>query len=358
MVDDFKAIANQALKNCISSCTLPSTTDVDTGFPTLDRIAEELDRSPHFHVKNEADIQDTYETNMAAHCLVVASTLHFQLPVWSSGYLKWTKKYQQPTGEKYAIADGFLSAETLEPRPSWLPAQPCPVYSRMIKDGPLGIWEFKNLVAGSMDTFKAIRDLCVEDKFPWQVAIEDLKVTSTKAPKPPFPGTPFLRIRIPTQEFTARGALCVSGNQFSDIANQISGTVFVKNATSFQQQKALREEFKILHKLRAAGVLCVPIPIGLFRHKNLEQNPAIKISYASLVQEDVGKISIARHRETAGRKVLPPLVKECLKALKEIHKAGYCLGEISLDDIIVRARGFGMSQAVKKIWIQIIRPSK
>ncbi|KAG5651126.1 hypothetical protein H0H81_009778 [Sphagnurus paluster] len=167
-----------------------------------------------------------------------------------------------------------------------------------------------------------------------RITMKDLR-KSTSSKKQPFNGDPFLRIRIPVQEYTARGTLWVSGNEFSGIPNTISSTLLVKHANDKAQLKALRREFQVLHDLRAAGVLCVPIPIGLFRHV-IDPGSGVKLSYASLVLEDVGNLSIAAHK----RSFSPILIEECLGALKQIHNAGYCLRDISLADIIIRAKEF------------------
>lgn len=167
LVTDLEAIADQALADYMSVQPLPPTLEAGTWFPNRIERQHALTVSPHDKLVNEKSVEEVYLQTLARHCGIVASTLEFQLPVWSPAYLEWTTNHR--SDENYAIADGFLKL-VAEPTP--LPDDPCrplPVaYSKLREDFPvLGVWEFKSLKVGAREVFEVIREFARKAIFPW-----------------------------------------------------------------------------------------------------------------------------------------------------------------------------------------------
>ncbi|KAF8074525.1 hypothetical protein FPV67DRAFT_1445583 [Lyophyllum atratum] len=165
---DLKAIAEDALTKYTSKFPFPATRE-QIGFPNagirLDCARDALEE----RILNERSLEGIYSKTMASHCSIVASTLEFQLPVWSSAHLHWQTIHGR-SEEKHAIADGLLrifdiSGHTCDAaRVSPLAVE----YLDVRKYFPvIGVWEFKNMVAGSINVFEAILEQAKMHKFPW-----------------------------------------------------------------------------------------------------------------------------------------------------------------------------------------------
>ncbi|KAF8055010.1 hypothetical protein FPV67DRAFT_1660521 [Lyophyllum atratum] len=168
LVTSLETIADQALMDYTSIRPLPSTLDKRFYFPRRTKRNEALRRSEHSKLLNEKSIEEVYLHTMASHCGVVASTLEFHLPGWYDSYFKWTTQHR--SDENYAIADGILELVAAPVAiPGKEPPPPLPeVYSQIIEDFPvLGVWEFKSLVAGSIEVFEAILGFARKEEFAW-----------------------------------------------------------------------------------------------------------------------------------------------------------------------------------------------
>lgn len=184
LVNDFEALADDALSRYLrNKGPLPSTRpiyvlngqtrryeDVNQ-FPGWEKRAKDIFSNEKIdNIQNEASIEQIYSTTLARQCVVVASTLEFQLPRWSQGFLRWDMIPE--TGYKnYALADGFLkmvdsfaSGYLGTHSPKLL----SPFHAGLMSSYPtLAPWEFKNLLAGDLAVFQCIRELSVSKTFPW-----------------------------------------------------------------------------------------------------------------------------------------------------------------------------------------------
>ncbi|KAG6907649.1 hypothetical protein DXG01_008099 [Tephrocybe rancida] len=176
MVKDFAAIANNALSQYVSHRPLPSTerTLNEDGVDTND-FPGNGSRDDSIHdieivinkIVNEESVRDIYAATLVPQCLTVASTLAFHLPLWSRGYLEWEKTTY--TDENFGIADGFFKCVNRPAKSACGLVPPLSALSRkMMEYFPnLAVWEFKNLLAGSLGVFEGIRELARNDQFQW-----------------------------------------------------------------------------------------------------------------------------------------------------------------------------------------------
>ncbi|KAG6816551.1 hypothetical protein H0H87_005258 [Tephrocybe sp. NHM501043] len=129
---DLAALASR----CLDVHTqLPPISDE---FPTSKKL-EESGRFTSVSVTQEKGVEHSYEMVIARHCLVVAATLAYKLPEWSSGCLQWgTEEYGRRAikgiAPDQAVADGRTARAVFK------------------KFNVLAIWEFKNLNFSVRDT--------------------------------------------------------------------------------------------------------------------------------------------------------------------------------------------------------------
>jgi hypothetical protein len=130
-------------------------------FPSCKVRDEREGRAPYQNILCEEEIKEIYEMTTAKFCSVVASTLEFGHSHWAAGHLNWNTKTKKTRG----IADGFLRLNC-----SAVDVPPLPDDFRMVaKDFPvIGIWEFKNLLAGSRAAFEAIVQQSGYGDFHWK----------------------------------------------------------------------------------------------------------------------------------------------------------------------------------------------
>ncbi|KAG6870764.1 hypothetical protein C0995_010858, partial [Termitomyces sp. Mi166 len=182
LVDDFAAIADDALSQYLLQQSLPSTNDdvCETGrFPgkrVRDVMQREIEASIN-DIINEESIRSIYAAILIPYCLTVASTLEFQLPIWSSGCLAW--ELVAYTKENFGIPDGFFQIKNS-------PTMAVPSSYEKTKEhfSNVAVWEFKNLKAGNEAVFQCIRELARLDQFPW-VTCEAGHLCGVKCKSPP-----------------------------------------------------------------------------------------------------------------------------------------------------------------------------
>jgi hypothetical protein len=161
ITEDLQNIADNALACASHMDALPSIQSGD--FPTDKLRQKESKAAPYGRIVGEPQIKIIYEETTSKFCTIVASTLQFQLPRWSSGHLEWSIQTTKTSG----IADGFLRLN------QWavdadIPSLPDD-FKNVAEDFPtIGIWEFKNLIAGSERVFEAIVQQSSYEKFDWE----------------------------------------------------------------------------------------------------------------------------------------------------------------------------------------------
>ncbi|KAF8074045.1 hypothetical protein FPV67DRAFT_783245 [Lyophyllum atratum] len=159
---DLKAVAEDALTKYIHQFPLPPT--AGTCFPDHGLRERSVEQALLQRILNEKSVEEIYSRTVTRHCSIVASTLEFQLPVWSSVHLRWQTIHGKEENENHAIADGFLEISDTSPASS-LPME----YLDVPKDFPvIGVWEFKNMRAGSIEVFEAILEHATMSEFPWE----------------------------------------------------------------------------------------------------------------------------------------------------------------------------------------------
>ncbi|KAG6818357.1 hypothetical protein H0H93_005609 [Arthromyces matolae] len=176
LVDELENIADDAKESYLETHQfLPPIEDrVDHPFPGSARREKDLANSEFNHIVNEACIQRTYSQTTALHCSVVAATLEFKLPCWSSGPLHWD--LNSSTKQTQAQADGYLRL-SLPPTPtdnnqidnsaSLIPLPDDYLPPRTYFAKGVGIWEFKSLTAGDSETLETILASTKPGVFSW-----------------------------------------------------------------------------------------------------------------------------------------------------------------------------------------------
>ncbi|KAG6883593.1 hypothetical protein C0993_005274 [Termitomyces sp. T159_Od127] len=135
------------------------------------------------------------------------------------------------------------------------------------------------------------------------------------------------------EKVASRGDLSVDDVKFTGSSLWRCDKVYTKHANYDQaSRKRLQWEAKVYCHLRETGAAdCVPCIVGLFRHANIEKDKKKPNGgYLTLVLEDVGS-SLASLSH-----FIPAVKEECHRALDQIHAAGFCHGNISLQHIIYR----------------------
>jgi hypothetical protein len=160
IMGDLQRIADHALKSASEAGKFPSMSDA---FPScVVRESGKL-RAPYENILCEEEIKEIYQVTTAQFCSVVASTLEFCHSHWTRGHLVWTTKTKQNRG----VADGFLrlNLNAVDKDVPPLSAD----FKRVVKDFPvIGVWEFKNLLAGSREVFEAIVQHSSYGDFHWE----------------------------------------------------------------------------------------------------------------------------------------------------------------------------------------------
>ncbi|KAG6843379.1 hypothetical protein H0H87_005265 [Tephrocybe sp. NHM501043] len=203
IIDDFADIADHSLSQYVSQKSTLPPTELEHASDTSDAIEDPsyLERFPgnlirtdelsamHLELQsiiNEESVRTIYASILARQCLTVASTLAFQLPIWSSGYLRWEK--ETATKDNFGIADGFLRVvdTPVKRRNACQLPPPSDTFRKIVKEYPiLAVWEFKNLLAGRKAIFEGIRELARDDIFPWTLCEYGDLCGITRAPGHP-----------------------------------------------------------------------------------------------------------------------------------------------------------------------------
>ncbi|KAG6835534.1 hypothetical protein H0H93_000422, partial [Arthromyces matolae] len=138
-----------------------------SAFPTPAWRSACLERSDYKQIVNEQGIQRTYGSTTGKHCALVAATLEFQDRQWNQRHLQW--EIDPVKGLTVGVADGFLKLKEVA-RKSTPPVSLSNSYIRtkghFVRG--LGVWEFKSLVAGGIDVFRAILEHTTHSEFAWK----------------------------------------------------------------------------------------------------------------------------------------------------------------------------------------------
>ncbi|KAF9455551.1 hypothetical protein BDZ94DRAFT_662327 [Collybia nuda] len=142
---DLMKIADDALQAACLDGSLPPMSDQ---FPTQlhrEAVAESVTEP----IICEEQIRNFYKDTTAQFCSRVAATLEFQLPVWTSGRLRYTLSADKNRG----IADGFLKID----KDPYVNTPISESYTLVAGTFPtLALWEFKSLTAGTSNVMEAI----------------------------------------------------------------------------------------------------------------------------------------------------------------------------------------------------------
>ncbi|KAG6855392.1 hypothetical protein H0H87_003763 [Tephrocybe sp. NHM501043] len=196
---------------------------------------------------------------------------------------------------------------------------------------------------------QAERQLAIQDRirrWDWVVMDCPLEPGAYKRTSPYVRASPFEPFRIrqrkfsefyrikarPYQNLTLEGIITVRGDIFDE-------KVVIKCARIEESAKQnLLAEARIYHVLHNAGVACIPVLIGFFRHANLE-GCAETAEWMVMVLQNVGSSTVHEHK---ARKVMQDSEKDiCIEGLRSIHAADVCLGVDNdfLRQIIIRKNG-------------------
>jgi hypothetical protein len=129
--------------------------------PSLVQRFDAMRAAPPTSIVGERQIEAIYDITTARFCTIVASTLEHHLPLWSTGLLALSLDGKAKRG----IADGFLKFQKS-------PQVLCPLqtdFAEVVQSFPvIGTWEFKNMIAGSLEVFSAIVQYSGGQEFPWE----------------------------------------------------------------------------------------------------------------------------------------------------------------------------------------------
>lgn len=163
IIDHLINIAEDALRD--ASLRLPATKA--EGYSTWDLPA--IDKTFMQPLIDEKSVQDQWGHGFGSHCAAIVSMLAYHLPAWQAAPMWYTDTVI--TKQSKAIADGFVCMKELETlSPDVAEAHRAKLTIDVAKTfRVLATYEFKSILAGSLETLDAIMQRTSQDKFPWDV---------------------------------------------------------------------------------------------------------------------------------------------------------------------------------------------